>query len=174
MPLDSRLVDLIHTRLLVRYAAKWIALYQAVDPADVKADWANELEGVPEYAIRYALDNLSPDFPPNAAQFKSICIRRPDPIARRLPGPKADPERVGQALATARAKLARRGPLQWAYDLQESEKRGEPVTAAQRQAWRDAMTEAPAGSVFSDIEVIPESSLPPAMRAEREASYEQV
>jgi hypothetical protein len=172
MPLDSRLVDLIHTRLLVRYAAKWINLYQSVDPADVKADWANELEGIPEYAIRYALENLSPDFPPNAAQFKAICIRRPDPDMPRLPGPRANPQRVAQAIAQAKAALAKRKPLQWAYEMQERESNGERLTEGQRRDWRAALQGGSVQVMNTPGGIVPEESLPPAMRAEREAVYE--
>ncbi len=98
MPLESRMIDAIHTRLLVRYGARWVNFYAAADQSLVKADWAEELEGISSNAIRHALEHLPDDTPPNAAQFRKLCINRPLPPYRALPAPKANPEVAKAAL----------------------------------------------------------------------------
>lgn len=75
-----------------------------VDPVEhvrtLKAYWANELGGYlhkPD-ALRHGLENLPPH-PPSLIEFKSICGRAPSVLPPALPAPKADPERVKEALA---------------------------------------------------------------------------
>jgi hypothetical protein len=164
--LDSAWVDRIHARLLVRYGAAWIAKYQGIPDALVKADWAEELAGIRGEAIRHALEHLPPDFPPSVMQFRDLCLRAPEAPMARLPAPKADPERVAAELK--RMADMRRGakPLQWAYALQEREQQGHHLTAAQRASWRLALqghSDESIGGVFAPIDP---AALPPGMRAD--------
>ena len=55
MALDFRWVDVIHTRLLVRYGAKWLAQTAPIDEEMLKADWADVLDGLSGKAIKHAL-----------------------------------------------------------------------------------------------------------------------
>jgi hypothetical protein len=144
MALDSAWVDQIHARLLVRFGARWTALWAGIDPALVKLDWAEELDGLGAASIRYALDNLPADWPPTVAQFKALCLRRPasppplPPPRPALAGPKPDPARVREALAGI-ARKPRREPRAWARELRDRELHGEKLTGAQRVAWRTAL-----------------------------------
>lgn len=92
--------DEIFARLAVRYGAAWLSMWHGIDIAAVKADWCRELGGFAGNtgAIAYALEHLPADRPPNVAQFKALCINRPQTFVA-LPEPKADPERVAAAMA---------------------------------------------------------------------------
>lgn len=107
---SSRIVEMVHTRLLVRYGVQWNRLYEGIDPAAVKADWIDQIGGLNPNAIRYALDNLPADRPPNAGRFKALCMeyRAPERPYQALPRPKATPEdreRVRAMLAKAKAAI---------------------------------------------------------------------
>jgi len=160
--LSQELLDGLFTKCAVRYGSAWFAKWDGVPMEVVKADWAEHLGGLGIAAITHGLLNL-PDFPPTAIDFKRVALQRPEPELPRLPAPKADPEKVKAILSNL--KIGRKGRTQWAYDLQEAEKAGRALTEAQRRAWRDAMTDAPAtrcGMVFSNIDP---ACLPPGMRA---------
>lgn len=168
MPLNSELVDQIHKAMLVRYGALWINLWAGVPQALVKSDWARHLHGLGEEAIAYGMENLPDDKPVTAAQFKTICIRCPQVARASLPPPKPDPSRVAAELSRMRAATAERDRLQWAYDLQERENRGDRLTPGQRAAWRDALASVTADAQAQDqFNPIPADALPPAMRPAR-------
>lgn len=71
--MDSRTIDAIHARMLVRYGSKWINMWAGVDMEMIKADWALELESVRRDQVLFALDHLPPEFPPTAGQFRALC-----------------------------------------------------------------------------------------------------
>lgn len=158
-------IDSLFARMLVRYGSAWVNLWEGVDMLAVKTDWATELGGLTNDALKYGVVNLPLDKPPTLGQFKALCLRSPVGVQQRLLNePKADPERVARIIASLRAKLAKRPPLQWAYDLQERSKRGESMTIAQEIAWREALT-TPAADVDSKLfRTIDPENLPPAMR----------
>lgn len=142
MPLDSRTVDAIHTRLMVRYGARFAAMYAGVDPQLVKADWAEVLDGVSPLGVRYALANAPIDHPPNAAQFLALCLQAPrqhDHAQIAETRPPADPQllsRLRRRVVDMQANASRK---QWAYELRERERRGERLSGIQRRAWREAL-----------------------------------
>lgn len=117
------------------------------DPAKhvegLKAHWAREL-GVylqKHEAIGYALDNLPPH-PPNLIEFKAACNRLPTLAPKALPAPKADPERIGEALSRLKAvgSVASIGNRDWAKVLRDREQRSKAgLTQFQRDAWREAL-----------------------------------
>lgn len=168
MSVQSLLVEGIFAKMAVRYGALWLAKWDGIPIDAVKADWALELEGVSPASVRYALDYLPLEFPPNAAQFKALCHSRPEPAHLALPdNTKASPQSVAvaRAVVDAMKAAAKRGRLQWAYDLQEREKRGDALSAAQMASWRMAIAEQPSGEVFGSFTPIPEDVLPPGMRS---------
>lgn len=144
----------------------------------VKAHWAHDLAGYirAPNAIAYALDNL-PENPPNLVQFKALCQRRPAAAALQLPAPEANPARVAAELAQMRSAVGARGPLQWAYDLQERESAetaqtapGVRMTPFQRQCWREALASSAADEVDHAVGVstVPIDAMPPRLRDELE------
>lgn len=72
MPLPLPYVERIHQRLMVRYGSSWSSKWAGVDQAAIQADWAEQLDGMTPEAIRAALANLPPEFPPTCAQFRRL------------------------------------------------------------------------------------------------------
>lgn len=138
MSLDSRWVDAIHARLLVRYGSAWLNMWAGVSPELVKADWAEQLAFFADHpeAIKNALDNLPADKPPTVVQFRMLC-RIPEvlPIARAVE--IVDPV----VLAAVRKAVAPKteSPKDWARRLRQKERACERLTWAQRAMWRAAL-----------------------------------
>lgn len=99
MPLPTSWADHLFAKLGVRYGAAFLRQWTDTDPALVKADWAEVLDGTSGDAIGYALRNL-PDRPMNATQFRDLCRRAPVAATQALPAPdvKADPSRLAEIL----------------------------------------------------------------------------
>lgn len=135
--LDSRWVESLHARLTVRYGAAWLRLWQDVPVEALRADWAEVLSGITPEAIRYALGHLPEDAPPNATQFRALCLRY-SPTVVALPAPKQDPNVARVALAAIQ-RPADYHPKAWAYDLREREQRGDRLSSVQRSFWREAL-----------------------------------
>jgi hypothetical protein len=93
MPLTAAWVDSLFARLTVRYGVAFLRQYQDIDPAAVKADWAEVLDGFDRHpeAIKHALANMPADKPPTVLQFRDAARKAPTPEAPRLPEPPADP-----------------------------------------------------------------------------------
>lgn len=72
MPYPLRFVKEIHARLMVRYGSAWATKWVGVDQAALEADWSEVLDGMPNDAIKAALANLPPEFPPTAALFRRL------------------------------------------------------------------------------------------------------
>lgn len=167
-PLPSEWIDSLFARLSVRYGAAWSRMYEGLDMPAVKADWSRELAA---YAndpapIKYALEHLPSDWPPNVAQFKSICLNRPEPPRPQIAESRAGKARIAAELSKI-VKPAKVSPLAWAQSLQDREKAGESLTPAQRWAWREALRDGPReAAVLADFTPIPQDALPPAMRTE--------
>jgi hypothetical protein len=140
MPLPDSWVDSLFARLQVRYGSAWTNLWQGIDPAAVKADWAEELAGFESNpaAIKHALDNLPPDRPPMSARFKALCLNRPEPMPKQLPAPKAD-DAIVKAVVAAVKPSAGSDPKAWAYELRRRDRLGDRLTKAQRDMWRAAL-----------------------------------
>jgi hypothetical protein len=167
MSLPDSFVDRIFARLAVRYGAKWLRLWEGLDMAVVKADWAEVLDGFESHpeSLGYALRYLPTDHPPTALQFRDLCRKAPVmATVPKLEAPKADPKRVKELLARMVDTAQGRGRLDWAYDLQSREQSGEILTPAQRMAWRDALTTAPVDSIGGEFTPPAAETLPPGMR----------
>lgn len=98
MSLPAAWVDHLFAKLGARYGVAFTRQYADVDPAMVKADWAEVLSGLSGDGIAYGLQHIPADRPPNAAQFRALCVARPAADVPRLPSPKASPDRVRAAL----------------------------------------------------------------------------
>lgn len=89
-------------------------MWEGIDPAAVRADWAEQVGKFSREAIQYALEHLPPDRPPNASQFKTLCHaapRKPEYEPPLLERPDASPEdkaRVREMLAQAKASITGR------------------------------------------------------------------
>lgn len=108
MSLPDLWIDRLFSRLAVRYGRSFLAQYDGIELDAVKADWAQCLGRFGPDAIRHALDHMSPDRPPNVAQFRALCNSAPPPPLKRLPPPQATPEdreKVRRILAELADKL---------------------------------------------------------------------
>lgn len=172
LPPDS--VDLIFSTMVTTYGSDWFMKWEGIDEDVLRGKWATDLGGYVNRldAIVYALQHLPVDRPPNSLQFRVICMGAPDPNPadepRQLPGMpaiKADLSRLRQVMARYNELCAerRKKPRQWAYDLQEREKKGEDLPNWHRQAWREALRTVPLANI-GDFNTIENHVLPPAMR----------
>ena len=94
--LPKQSVDQIFARMLVRYGAAWLRMWEGIDMEAVKADWAEVLGRCSRDTIVYALDRL-PERPPTATQFRDICAQMPvrtDMTKALRLDVKPNPERV--------------------------------------------------------------------------------
>jgi hypothetical protein len=109
MTLPENWVNSIFDKLGVRYGTAFIAMYGDADTRAVKMDWAEVLGGFVNHpdALKYALDHLPCDKPPNATQFRAIARLAPPEVFKALNEPKADPGRVRDALAAAKSSIRR-------------------------------------------------------------------
>jgi hypothetical protein len=167
MPLPERFVERIFSRLLVRYGSAWLRMWDGVEMDDVKADWAEQLDGFENspLAIKFALENL-PEKPPTILQFKALCINRPVYARVALPVPAADPQKVEAALAKLAEVKANVNPRAWAHRLKEREAAGEKLTQAQKTMWRAALDtpDYNESSIIGDFNPIQNDVLPPGMK----------
>lgn len=166
MSLPDSWVESLFKRLAVRYGAAWLRMWEGVDVAAIKADWADVLGGFQPEDIRFALNHLPADRPPNAMQFRDLCRRAPDPAVQMLPAPTPNPMLAREVLSLSRTAVRRPNDrLGWARELQHREEAGESLTKAQRQAWREALEELPELEVLTGAFCIPGAeALPPEMR----------
>lgn len=138
-------IERIHTRLAVRYGARWFALWAGYSDDDmlvVRQDWAHVLTGQSDAAIQWALDNVPGDYVPNATQFVELCRRMPVRQQGRLDYTplERDPERSRALMEQAHKALAAKpDPLQGYRELRQREASGERLTEFQRKAWREAL-----------------------------------
>lgn len=173
MPLDSRTVDRIFTRLLAAYGSRWLTHIQGVPEQLLRTDWATVLDGVPAWQIDHALEVLDdgPN-PPTSRMFRQWCMRSPDVAKPRQPvledKRKRDPARLAAELQRLHALLGQRKPDDTWAELKRRKAAGDSLTPAQLQMLRDATAaRAPAGDAVSmHMTPIPHEHLPPAMRAE--------
>lgn len=103
-------VDALFAKLAARYGAAWSRQYADVDPAAVKADWAETLAGLNADAIRGALAALPADRPPNAGQFRRLCVEAMPgaerQVFRALPAPPTPiPPGVRERMAAIKRSL---------------------------------------------------------------------
>ena len=142
LPISS--VEEIFSRMSVAYGSAWTLMWTGLDPQEVKHQWATELGAYansPE-KIHHALEHLPVDKPPNSLQFRVLCMNAPEPEPDPVPQLPGMPERK-QDISRLRAAFQRykelrkemlKKPKEWAYRMQERERRGERLTAFEQQA----------------------------------------
>ncbi len=138
MALSEQYVDRIFLRLTTRYGAAWLRMWDGIPMEAVRADWAEELAGFndkPE-ALKHALEHLPVDRPPNSAQFRALCIGKPEIYRPALEAPAASPAVVAAARAV---NVDRVDPKAWAHELRRRELACDRLTPAQRGMWRAAL-----------------------------------
>lgn len=141
-PLPSEWIDMIFSKLTLRYGRDFLGRYEGQDLAAVKSDWATELAGLqnrPE-AITYALEYPSARAP-NVVEFIAACRRAPVAAQAQIAPPKANAEIVAKALAMAAGATGKRhDPLAPIRELRRRELAGDrTLTKAQREFWRIAL-----------------------------------
>jgi hypothetical protein len=136
LPLDW--VDAIFARLRLAYGERFVAQYGPLDPEQVKADWANTLDGITSGGVRHAYDHLPPDYPPNALQFRALCrgLRTPDRPALAAPGGKATPADIARLNRAASVLRAPRDPRAWIGLLLARQAAGERLSRCQLEMLR--------------------------------------
>ncbi len=110
MPLPNGWVDTLFARLSLRYGVAFLRQYGDADPAAVKADWAAALDGLSGDAIKGGLERLPADKPPNALQFRRLCVDSipgaERQVFRALPGPRPEqPAAVRDRIATLTGRI---------------------------------------------------------------------
>lgn len=133
MPLPQSWVEALFERLAVRYGTAFLRQYGDLDPAAVKADWAEALGGIRGDAIAYALQQLPVERPPNAMQFRDLARRAPAPTVPQLPRQRTEPPAGVRDLA-ARMRARPRNAAQECIDniARAVSARGSRATDAQR------------------------------------------
>ncbi len=134
-------VDAVFARLSLAYGVRFTQQWEGLNPEHVKASWRRELDGITSRGIAYALQHLPRDYPPNAMQFRALCVGAPtaQQALKALDGPpvsKANVQRVADAVAVLRAP---KDPKAWAYRLKAREEAGERLSRVQREMWRAAL-----------------------------------
>lgn len=123
-------------RIAATYGAEWERAKGAAPSADVKTVWEDALSSFThsndaKRAILWALENL-PERCPNAIQFRNLCRQAPAIERKRIEAPKADPERVAEAMAKLGAVTSVAAPkpdrLGWARAIIERRAGGEKIS----------------------------------------------
>jgi hypothetical protein len=138
------------------YGARFLDMWQAVDPADVQIEWSHALAGIPRDALTRAVARLyHTRYVPTLPEFIELCA--PVPAMHRQPAlaldsPRTSPEQAREQLAEIRDLAAellrshrslRGGDLRWAYRLLQRAADGEHITAHQIGMARDAIEGTP-------------------------------
>jgi hypothetical protein len=150
MGLPTGWIDRIFDKLTLVYGQSFLRRWSDIDLNAVKSDWAHELGGFEHHpkAIAWALQNLPPDSPPNALQFKFLARRAPPDELPRLEAPKADPARVAEELAKLAPVLqkpAARPSTDWAQRIVERVEAGEIMSPTTVRMAREAIAKTKRG-----------------------------
>ena len=79
MSLPIEFVDHIFSKLTLIYGRDFSGRWEGMNIADVKADWAHELDGLDKSPkrIAYALKNLPTSKPPTVLEFRATVWKMP-------------------------------------------------------------------------------------------------
>lgn len=143
MSLPADWIDKIFTKLTLAYGRDFLGRWEGLEESAVKADWSHELAGFEAHpeAIAYALAHL-PIKPPTVLEFRAIARLAPPPPLPRLEAPRADPQRVAEALQRLGPILqgtSTRGGKDWAHAIVNRAMSGERVTPNSLRVAREAL-----------------------------------
>lgn len=167
MSLPIELIDEVFKVLLAEYGQRFVRMYAGQEDAmpEIKARWAEVLDGIKPAGIRYGLRHLPEKVPPTPGEFRSLCLAAPPLPVKALPAPKPNRARVDAELAKIRALIGGKpDPRAWIRGLEERQARGEKLTEMQMRALRTAAWELPAEMPAGEFTPIPVDCLPPGMR----------
>lgn len=117
MALSLESVDLIWAKLSVAYGHRFLSIWEGMPQETVKVDWAQQLDGIPNEAILWALQHLPSGRAPDVMDFRKICNQRPDPAQKALPHvPRAAPVPDSVRAQIAKLKAPHEEPerVRWA------------------------------------------------------------
>ncbi|KRC36255.1 hypothetical protein [Acidovorax sp. Root219] len=143
MSLPIEWVQRIFSKLTLAYGRDFLGRWEGIDLVEVHADWSHELSGFEAHpeAIAYALAHL-PIKPPTVLEFRAIARLAPPPPVPRLEAPRADPQRVAEALQRLGPILqgtSTRGGKDWAHVIVNRAMSGERVTPNSLRVAREAL-----------------------------------
>ena len=106
--LPSAWVEMIFKKLTLLYGKQFLAQWEGLDIAEVKADWAEELGRFADSpkALQFALENVSGKWPPpTVREFAEIALGAPRDV-KPLPVPDyTPPEKLSPQALAAKEKL---------------------------------------------------------------------
>lgn len=137
-------VHKLFSRLGVRYADALVRKYEGFEMEAVHLDWSQQLAGVSGEAIDYALNHLPATFPPNAAEFRALCLAMPSLKPKALPAPASDPKIRQRGIDKLKSLRFGQGhPKAWIWRLQERMEKGEKLNQGQRFMLKHALMHSP-------------------------------
>jgi hypothetical protein len=181
-PITMYDIEDLHAALFLRYGNEWVRKWEHIPdmpkmPAAeaVRRDWLGVLDNYSKEALWYGLKNLpAARIPPNAEEFKAICRgfyqRERAAETKRIDGPRRyyDAKKWKDAMRKMGEIRSRRGSLDWAYELQERQKRGDILTEGQLHAMKRAFEAkaAPPEKIEKggEFKGVPFDEMPEAMR----------
>lgn len=110
MSLPLAFVDQIFAKLTLIYGRDFAGRWEGINIADVKADWAHELDGLDRspQRISYALKNLPHSKSPTVLEFRAIAWKMPTETNNALfemKAHKGSPPSLATLAAIAKIKL---------------------------------------------------------------------
>ena len=92
--LPSEWIDRLFARFGAMYGAQWAEKWRGFDIAEVKATWAEDLDGCTGNQLRMALDHVKANcaFPPSLPEFLGYCrqFREKPQNVPYLPAPRSE------------------------------------------------------------------------------------
>lgn len=131
MALPVEYVERIHKRLAIRFGSRWSGMWAGIPQDELVQDWAEQLSRVTVERIKFALENLPAEFPPNASEFRAIANRMPVAAPLALTGPPVDPVVAKKALSTMQT-AGMPTPSEWMAQLERDVLAGTASPARKR------------------------------------------
>lgn len=140
MSLPKPWVERIFAKLTLTYGRDFLSRWEGLDMEAVQADWAHELQAYAQNqdAIKKALQSLPEGKPPTVLEFRALCRGAPGDGPLKLSYAQADPAVVAAALSGLKRPDSNH-PKAWAWALKDREERGDRLSIAQRDMWREAL-----------------------------------
>ena len=131
MALPVEYVERIHQRLAIRFGSRWSSMWAGIPQADLVQDWSEQLSRLTVEGIKFALENLPTEFPPNASEFRAIANRAPVAAPLMLGAPEVDPV-VAKAALSVMKTTGMPTPAEWMVQLERDVLAGTATPARKR------------------------------------------